>query len=155
MHKRGMDGETIWFDLQTPRSVNFLLAGVDVASGREIRYPLTRDQWSVHYNITRDMRLFAGDGGSPKNVAKTTNGQWLWLFTPKADGTLPADKLCNMARHDYALEPNVNFTPDGKWIIFRGNMHGSPQVYAVEAARAAAERRPGSAPCATGESGLL
>jgi oligogalacturonide lyase len=150
MHKREMDGEiaghefwspdgkTIWFDLQRPRGQTFFLAGADAASGREIRYPITRDQWSVHYNITRDMRLFAGDGGSPKNVARATDGQWLWLFTPKGDGTLQAEKLCSMARHDYALEPNVNFTPDGKWIVFRGNMHGSPQVYAVEVAKAPA-----------------
>ena len=27
--------------------------------------------------------------------------------------------------------PNVSFTPDGKWIIFRSNMHGATQVYAV------------------------
>ena len=35
-----------------------------------------------------------------------------------------------------SLEPNVTFTPDGKWIVFRSNMHGPTHVYAVEVARA-------------------
>ena len=30
------------------------------------------------------------------------------------------------------LEPNVTFTPDMKWIVFRSNMHGATHVYAVE-----------------------
>jgi oligogalacturonide lyase len=41
-----------------------------------------------------------------------------------------------MSQHDYELEPNVTFTPDGKWIVFRSNMHGPTHVYAVEIARA-------------------
>ena len=36
-----------------------------------------------------------------------------------------------MARHDYRLEPNITFTPDGQWMVFRSNMDGSNQVYAV------------------------
>jgi oligogalacturonide lyase len=70
-------------------------------------------------------------------VAHATNGKWLWLFTPQTDGTLKAEHLVNMSKHDYALEPNVNFTPDGKWIVFRGNFDGSAQVYAVEVAKTA------------------
>lgn len=147
MHQRSMpmeiaghefwspDGKTIWFDLQVPRGEKFFLAGVDVATGQEMRYPLTRDEWSVHYNISRDGRLFAGDGGSPKMVAHAQNGQWLWLFTPR-DGAFKAERLVNMSMHNYLLEPNVNFTPDGKWIVFRGNFDGSPQAYAVEIAKA-------------------
>ncbi len=42
-----------------------------------------------------------------------------------------------MAKHDYRLEPNVNFSPDRKWIIFRANFDGSSQVYAVEVRRKA------------------
>ena len=38
-----------------------------------------------------------------------------------------------MRRHDYrALEPNVHFTPDGRWVVFRANFEGESQVYAVE-----------------------
>jgi oligogalacturonide lyase len=144
MHKRSIpmeiaghefwsaDGKTAWFDLQVPRGERFFLAGVDVASGKDTRYALERDQWSVHYNVSRDGKLFAGDGGAPNMVAKAPHGKWIWLFTPQPDGTLQAQKLVNMARHNYALEPNVNFSPDGKWIVFRGNFDGSPQVYAVE-----------------------
>ena len=128
------DGKTVWFDLQIPRGEKFFLAGVDVATGRETRYPVERDQWSVHYNISRDGKLFAGDGGAPNMVAHAANGKWLWLFTPQSDGRLRAERLVNMAKHDYLLEPNVNFTPDGKWIVFRGNFDGSAQVYAVEVA---------------------
>jgi oligogalacturonide lyase len=147
MHRRSMDmeiaghefwspdGKQIWFDLQMPRGVKFFLASVDVAGGKEIRYALERDQWSVHYNISRDQKLFAGDGGAGNMVAHSTNAKWIWLFTPQPDGTLKGEHLVNMARHDYLLEPNVNFTPDGKWLVFRGNFGGSPQVYAVEVSK--------------------
>jgi oligogalacturonide lyase len=30
------------------------------------------------------------------------------------------------------LEPNVTFTPDGKWIVFRSDLQGAPHIYAVE-----------------------
>jgi hypothetical protein len=42
--------------------------------------------------------------------------------------------LVNLAHHDYSLEPNVTFTPDGHWIVFRSNMFGPTQVFAVEVA---------------------
>ncbi len=40
-----------------------------------------------------------------------------------------------MKKHNYSLEPNVNFTPDGKWIVFRSNMFGPTHVFAVEVAK--------------------
>jgi oligogalacturonide lyase len=103
---------------------------------KEIRYPIERDQWSVHYNISWDGKLFAGDGGDSGMVAHAKNGKWIYLFTPQPDGTLKAEKLVNMAKHDYGLEPNVQFTPNGKWIVFRANFEGTTQVYAVEVAKA-------------------
>src|SRR5215470_17503155 len=126
------DGKTIWFDLQIPRGEKFFLAGVAADVRRllpETRYPIERDQWSVHFNVSRDSKLFAGDGGAPNMVAHATNGKWLWLFTPQSDGTLKAEHLVNMSKHNYSLEPNVNFTPDAKWLVFRGNFDGTPQVY--------------------------
>ena len=63
-----------------------------------------------------------------------------------ARGFLKSDRLASMAKHNYSkttgVEPNLTFTPDGKWIIFSGNFH-SPQVdgkhvthvYAVELAK--------------------
>ena len=40
-----------------------------------------------------------------------------------------------MRKHDYRLEPNMTFTPDGKWIVFRANFEGANHVYAVEVAK--------------------
>lgn len=134
------DGQTVWFDLQQPRGEKFILAGVDINTGQTTRYELERNQWSVHYNISWDGKLFAGDGGGPNMVAKAPDGKWIYLFTPQADGTLKAEKLVNMAQHDYELEPNVNFSPDEKWIVFRANFDGSAQVYAVQVAQAAGSR---------------
>lgn len=132
----GSDGKTIWYDLQTPKYKVFWLAGVHVDSGAPTRYPIARDEWSVHFNVSSDGKLFAGDGGGPRSVAAPGNGQWIYLFTPGADGKLTAERLVDLARHDYQLEPNVTFTPDMKWIVFRSNMHGATHVYAVEVARA-------------------
>jgi oligogalacturonide lyase len=127
------DGQRVWFDLQMPRGERFYLAG---APRDEPRYELPRDLWSVHYNISWDGKLFAGDGGDERMVAHAQNGKWIYLFTPQADNTLKAEKLVNMSKHDYDLEPNVQFKPDGKWIVFRANFDGQTQVYAVEVAKA-------------------
>ncbi len=153
----GADGQWVWYDLQTPRAVEFWLAGVNVRTGERIRYRLARNEWSVHYNVSRDGRLFAGDGGGPNSVANQTplpekrrlnppgNGQWIYLFRPAAgfedatvggeparSGRFVAERLVDLSRHDYSLEPNVTFTPDGSRIVFRSNMHGERHVYAVE-----------------------
>ncbi|HEX6848291.1 MAG TPA: oligogalacturonate lyase family protein, partial [Chitinophagaceae bacterium] len=143
MHKRTMDmeiaghewfspdGNTIWFDLQQPRSVTFFLAGVDVKTGAEKKYSLTRDEWSIHFNTSPDQKLFCGDGGDPGQVAKANDGRWIYLFAPDGD-KLKSVKLVNMKNHNYKLEPNVHFSPDGKWVIFRANFEGNTDVYAVE-----------------------
>jgi len=125
------DGKTVWYDLQTPKGKEFWLAGVELATGQQTRYPVPRAEWSVHFNCAPNGQLFAGDGGGPSSVAAPGNGQWIYLFTPEA-GKLRATKLVNLAKHDYKLEPNVTFTPDMKWIVFRSNMHGATHVYAVE-----------------------
>ena len=143
------DGKIIWYDLQTPKSEVFWLAGYNVSSGERTWYHLERSEWSVHFNVSPDGTLFAGDGGGPNSVAAPGNGQWIYLFRPelvadKTDGVWPnpnqlvkpgvfkAEKLVNLAKHDYRLEPNVTFSPDMKWIIFRSNMLGPTHVYAVE-----------------------
>ena len=127
----GADGKTVWYDLQTPKGKEFWLAGVELATGRQIRYRVERDKWSVHFNVSPDGKLFAGDGGGPSSVAAPSNGEWIYLFTPE-NGTLKAEKLVNLAQHNYRLEPNVTFTPDMRWIVFRSNLHGATHVYAVE-----------------------
>ncbi|MEJ2113407.1 MAG: oligogalacturonate lyase family protein, partial [Flavobacteriaceae bacterium] len=125
------DGKTIWFDLQIPRSVTFYLAGKHLDTGEEFRYALKRDEWSIHYNISQDQKSFAGDGGDPSQVARAEDGMWLYHFTPKKDSLL-STKLVNMKNHNYDLEPNVHFFPDGKKIIFRANFEGITQIYAVD-----------------------
>ena len=57
-------------------------------------------------------------------------------------GVLNAEKLVNLARHDCSLEPNVTFTPDMKWIVFRSNMLGPAHVFAVEVKRTPTAARP-------------
>jgi oligogalacturonide lyase len=128
------DGRTIWYDLQTPKYKVFWLAGVEIATGKRTRYPVDRAEWSVHFNVSPDGTMFAGDGGGPNSVAAPGNGQWIYLFRP-ADGKLNAERLVDLAKHDYRLEPNVTFTPDQKWVVFRSNMHGATHVYAVEVAK--------------------
>ncbi len=129
------DGKMIWYDLQTPRGKEFWLAGHVLATGETIKYKVAREHWSVHYNVSPDGTLFAGDGGGPRSVAAPGNGQWIYLFTPK-NGALEAERLVDLSKHNYNLEPNVAFSPDGKWIVFQSNMHGAAHVYAVEVKRA-------------------
>jgi oligogalacturonide lyase len=127
----GPDGKTIWFDLQQPRSVTFFVAGTDLQTGKEIKYSLQRNEWSIHFNISPDQKWFCGDGGDPGQVAKAPDAQWIYLFKPEGDHFV-STKLVNMKHHQYKLEPNVHFSPDGKWIIFRANFEGIENVYAVE-----------------------
>jgi oligogalacturonide lyase len=125
------DGKTIWFDLQQPRGATFFVAGYNIASGREMKYELQRNEWSVHYTSDKNDRLFAGDGGDTNAVAKAKDGKWIYLFKPAGEHFV-SEKLVNMIAHKYKLEPNVHFSPDEKWIIFRANFEGIENVYAVE-----------------------
>lgn len=147
------DGKTIWYDLQTPRGEDFWVAGYNVETGRRTWYHLQRDEWSVHFNVSPDNQLFCGDGGDDQMVAHASNGKWLYLFHPEliqdeSDGNIDtnnliqpgvfhSEKLVNMSKHNYALEPNAMFSPDMKWLIFRSNMSGVNQAYAVELQKAA------------------
>ncbi len=153
MHKRTMDmeinghewwswdGRTVWFDLQTPRSQAFWLAGVNMATGRQTRYHVERDWWGIHFNSSRDDTLFASDGGDPSQVAYSSDGMWINLFRVQPDGTLAREKLVDMSRHNYVtgrggVEPNVHITPDKKWVVFTGQFAaGERHVYAVEIVR--------------------
>jgi oligogalacturonide lyase len=166
----GQDGKTVWYDLQTPMSGVFWLAGVNLETGHRTWYNLKREEWSVHYNVSRDGKLFAGDGGGPTSVAARTmdrkdiqgQGQWMYLFRPVMTkgssfrdqkdlidvGYFDSERLVDMSHHNYdkstGVEPNLAFTPDGKWLIFTGNFHSNPgpgrratsHVYAVEIAKA-------------------
>jgi len=144
----GADGQTIWYDLQTPRGEDFWVAGYNVMTGQRKWHHLQRDEWSVHFNVSPDGKLFCGDGSGAGMVAHAECGKWIYLFHPELvpditgtnidetnlirTGVFKAGRLVNMAKHDYALEPNARFSPDGKWVIFRSNLSGKSQVYAVE-----------------------
>lgn len=147
------DGKTIWYDLQTPRGEVFWVGGYELETKKRTWYALERNAWSVHFNVSPDGKLFAGDGGDDGMVAHAPDGKWIYLFHPRlipdlggahaanADqlihpGRFEPERLVDMSAHDYRLEPNVTFTPDGKWIVFRSNMRGATQVYAVEIAKA-------------------
>ena len=111
----------------------------------------TRRMVGAFQCVTRQ-RAFLGDGGDDKMVAHADNGKWLYLFRPelisdKSEGNIDtknliqtgvfrSERLVNMSKHDYALEPNAMFSPDMKWLIFRSNTSGANQVYAVELKKA-------------------
>jgi oligogalacturonide lyase len=141
------DGREVHYDLQTPRGQVFWVASVDLATGARRWRRVERDDWSVHFNSAPDGRMFAGDGGDADMVAHAPDGKWIVLLRPEAvpDADPESDKadliatevmrstrLVDMSAHDYRLEPNVTFTPDGRSLIFCSNMHGRNHVYAVD-----------------------
>lgn len=139
------DGREIWYQLYTPRNMEGLtwVAGYNLDTGQQTWYHNPPNTASIHVNVSKDGSLFAGDGG---NSAK-----WIFLFRPTLmenmekgvidtshliqPGYLDAERLVNMSHHDYSLEPNVVFTRDMKWIIFRSNMFGPSYVFEVEVAK--------------------
>jgi oligogalacturonide lyase len=141
----GLDGHTIWYDWQYPKGEDFFLAGYNLETHERIAYHLQRNEWSIHFNVTEDEKLFTGDGGDPGQVAKAPDGEWIELFHPemipitginKPDywqpGVFHSEHLVNMSKHNYRLEPNVRFSPDKKLVIFTSNMFGPSYVFGVE-----------------------
>lgn len=138
------DGRTIWYDLIQPMGVRWL-ASHDVVSGARRWYALRPGQGSYHYSSSPDGATFAGDGND--------EGKFISLFHPRADtnprardtldgerliaaGDLVTERLADLSKQDYTLEPNQHFTPDGKWLVYRANVEGKPAIYAVEVAKA-------------------
>lgn len=128
----GPDGKHIYFDLQKPRGETFFIGKTNVYTGDETDYELKRDEWSVHFVTSWDQTFMAGDGGAKNSVAHSPNGQWIYRFDYDGPGKLKTQKLVNLKNHDYNLEPNIHFSPDDKWIIFRANFEGYENIYAVE-----------------------
>ena len=151
------DGKSILYDLQTPRSHVFWVGQYDIVTQRRTWYNLKQVEWSVHFNISPDQTLFCGDGGGPSSVAAPDNGQWIYLFRPHVippvtggasdpnelirSGYFESERLVNLAKHNYSLEPNCQFTPDGRWIVFRSNLFGPTHVFEVEVAKATSAER--------------
>jgi oligogalacturonide lyase len=146
----GIDGKTVWYDWQPIKGQDFYLASYEVGTGRRQAFHMERNEWSIHFNVTKDEDLFTGDGGDPGQVAKAPDGEYIELFHPhkiRVDGinepdfyqpgVFQSERLVNMSKHNYKLEPNVRFSPDKKYVIFNSNMFGPSYVFAVEVAKAA------------------
>lgn len=158
------DGKTVYYDLHRPWGTVIDLASYNVETGDRTWFNLPLAEWSIHYNATRDNTLFCGDGSDnpPAWWASAVN-KWIFLFRPErindatADeriygpgaraltppeknlvhpGILHSERLVNLAKHDYRLEPNPIFSPDNKLIFFRSNILGPTYVFAVEVAKA-------------------
>jgi oligogalacturonide lyase len=142
----GEDGKTIYYQLHFPRGgrVNFI-ASYNVETKQREWLSYAPDQSSIHDNSSPDQTLFCGDGDS--------RSPWIFLFRPQRvpdrgsvgenlikSGYLVSEKLVNMSKQNYRLEPNPQFTPDQKFIIFRSNMFGPDYAFAVEVAKAAPEK---------------
>ena len=147
----GLDGETIWYDWQFPKGEDFFLAGYNLKTGQHTAFHLQRDEWGIHFNLTRDLDLFCDDGGDPGQVARSKNGEWIELLHPEMQkvgegalndpsfwqpGVFHSEHLVNMSHHNYREEPNVRFSPDKKLVIFTSNMFGPSYVFGVEVAKA-------------------
>jgi len=144
------DGKTIWYDLGFPRiaeetgvKVSYL-AGRNIETGERIWYHKEPFQACLHFNSSPDGRLFCGDG------SLAPGAQWIYLFRPERfpddhtlgtglihPGVLHSERLVNMSKQDYRLEPNPSFTPDQKLVVFASNMFGPTYVFGVEVAKAA------------------
>jgi len=139
----GADGKTIFYQLHFPRGgrVSFI-ASYNVVTSERSWLQYNADQSSIHDNSSPDAKLFCGDGDD--------HSPWIFLLHPVLvpdrqsvgenlikGGYLESEKLVNMSKHNYRLEPNPRFTPDQKFIIFRSNMFGPDYVFAVEVAKAA------------------
>ena len=138
----GADGKTLFYQLHFPRGgrVSFI-ASYNVETQERVWLQYGLDQSSIHDNSSPDGKLFCGDGDA--------RSPWIFLFRPvpvRSQGTigehlikggyLQSEKLVNMSKHNYRLEPNPSFTPDQKYIVFRSNMFGPDYAFAVEVAKA-------------------
>jgi oligogalacturonide lyase len=138
----GADGRTLFYQLHFPRTgkVSFI-ASYNVETQERVWLQYGPDQTSIHDNSSPDAKLFCGDGD--------TATPWIFLFRPVLirdretlgehlikGGYLQPEKLVNMSKHNYRLEPNPSFTPDQKFIVFRSNMFGPDYAFAVEVAKA-------------------
>ena len=138
----GADGKTLFYQLHYPHGMlSSFIASYNVETGERVWLHYAPDQSSIHDNSSPDGQLFCGDGDN--------NSPWIFLFHPKLvqdrgtlgahlikGGSLESEKLVNLSKHNYRLEPNPSFTPDQKFIVFRSNMFGPDYAFAVEVAKA-------------------
>ena len=138
----GADGSTVFYQLHFPRGghVSFI-ASYNVQTRERVWLQYGPEATSIHDNSSPDGKLYCGDGD--------TRAPWLFLLRPVLvhdrntlgtnlikGGYLEPEKLVNLSKHNYRLEPNPSFTPDQKFIVFRSNMFGPDYAFAVEIAKA-------------------
>ena len=145
------DGRTIFIDLHFMKGVIGFLASYNLDTRKHTWYHYEQNESEIHFNLSPDGKTFVGDG-SPR-----PGNQGIFLLHPVAipddqtlgtdliaAGVLKPEKLCVLSKtaihgdHNYRLEPNVSFTPDQKYVIFRSNIFGPDYAFAVEVAKAAA-----------------
>ena len=92
----GPDGKTIWYDLQTPKSKVFWLAGVDVDTGKTTRYSVDREHWSVHFNarLTARCSPATAEGRAVWRRRATGNG---FTCSRRGRGKLAAERLVDLS----------------------------------------------------------
>ena len=117
------------------------IASVNVNTGERTWLSYAPNESSIHDNSSPDGTMFCGDGDN--------RSPWIFLFRPHLvpgddtlgenliqGGYLESEKLVNMSKHNYRLEPNPSFTPDMKYVVFRSNMFGPDYAFAVEVEKA-------------------
>lgn len=137
------DGRTIYVDLHLLKGTVGFVAEYDRDTGKHTWYHYEQNEWCIHYNLSPDGKTFCGDGsGRP-------NDGYIVLLHPEripddktlgtdliAGGILHPERLCFLGKHDFHLEPNASFTPDGRYVVFRSDMFGPTYAFAVEVAKA-------------------
>ncbi|HEY3763223.1 MAG TPA: oligogalacturonate lyase family protein [Verrucomicrobiae bacterium] len=138
----GANGENVFYQLHYLHGHGGdWIASYNVKTGARVWLHYDLDQSSIHDNSSPDGKLFCGDGDN--------RAPWIFLFHPVTvstartlganlikGGYLESEKLVNMSKQNYRLEPNPIFTPDMKYIVFRSNMFGADYAFAVELAKA-------------------
>ncbi len=142
----GADGNTVFYQLHFPRGgrVSFI-ASYNVVTHERVWLQYGPDASSIHDNSSPDAKLYCGDGDD--------SAPWIFLLRPVfvhdrntlgtnliKGGYLEPEKLVNMSKQNYRLEPNPCFTPDQKYIVFRSNMFGPDYAFAVEVAKASSAK---------------
>jgi oligogalacturonide lyase len=125
------DGTRIFYDYgrwDVPDPPASFLSSTRIDDGASVDVPLQRSEWGLHYNVSHDGTLFASDGGFEQPR--------ILLYRVAGNGTVTVEPLADLSGADIlGTQPNVQFTPDGRWVVFRSDFKGSAQVYAVSVER--------------------
>lgn len=139
-------GNSAWYDFDPlidpsvyPGPRHFYIAKTNINTHVNTLYPIASEDWSLHYNINSDGSLIAGDGSyNTVNHGQTLGTKHIVLYRLMPNNTVQIEPLADMSGNNYnTIEPNVQFTPDSKWVVYRSNQitdsnpTGLAQVYMV------------------------